>query len=393
MTFSLYPTPVHKKISRAPRSPSTRARARKELPPRRLTRLDRKNTAFISVQCSLAPSEELLTFITAKSISFERKRSTVAHAQNNMSSQSSSPRRKTTTQAKAEEPEKWFNEYPLEGDPNRPAVVITNLLSKSPRLIGWNDEEIEQIALDANPNVGYGEEEELHIGPKREVVNEVAFGLLGIAAKEVAKQLLQREELHEGRTQRQVNNDAEEDTLESVEKAALDAVSELSADSNNEESSTTMRNTELYQLALRSLLWQRDNYLVGRDYADERSALRRKQKQLLQNHQLDTLVDLPFSRMPFDATALGNLQLVRLGSWFIPSPVVHRSLLPIVVGLPSGPLNEPILRATANLIPMSQNNLDNVMKSRILWFLKDERWRSVIKNSTKGYIANTYRDT
>jgi hypothetical protein len=77
----------------------------------------------------------------------------------------STPRRKTTKQEK-DQPEKWYNEYPLEGDPNRPAVVITNLLSKSPRLIGWNDEEIEQIALDANPNAGYGETEELHIGPK-----------------------------------------------------------------------------------------------------------------------------------------------------------------------------------------------------------------------------------
>jgi len=303
------------------------------------------------------------------------------------------PARQKTTIQQQKEPDKWYNEYPLEGDPNRPAVVITNLLSKSPRLIGWNDEEIEQIALDANPNVGYGEEEELHIGPKREVVNEVAFGLLGIAAKEVTKQLLQREELHDG-TQRVAVEDAEEDTLESVEKAALDAVSGLSADgANDTEEQTSMRDTDLYQLALRSLLWQRDNYLVGRNYADERSAQRRKQKQVLDAHQLSASVDLPFSRMPYDATALGNLQLVRLGSWFIPSPTVHRSLLPIVVGLPTGPLNEPILRATANLIPMSQSNLDNVMKSRILWFLKDEHWRSVIKNSTKGYIANTYRDS
>jgi len=283
--------------------------------------------------------------------------------------------------------EKWYNEYPLEGDPNRPAVAMTNLLSKSPRMIGWNDEEIEQIALDANPNVGYGDDEEVHIGPKREVVNKVAFGLLGIAAKEVTKRLLQREELHEGRNQTE-----EEDTIESVERAAIGAaVSGLSADRST--GSTTMRDTELYKLALRSMLWQRDNYLVGRDYADERSAQRRKQKQMLETHQLDVSVALPFSRIPYDATALGNIQLARLGSWFIPSQTVHRALLPIVVGLPNGPLNEPILRATANLIPMSQSNLDNVVKSRILWFLKDEKWRTVIKNSTNGYIAKTYRDS
>ena len=94
--------------------------------------------------------------------------------------------------------------------------------------------------------------------------------------------------------------------------------------------------------------------------------------------------------MPYDATALGNVQLVQLGQWFIPSPVVHHSLLLLVVGLPMGALNEPILRATANLIPLSQNNLNNVMKSTILLFLKDKHWQSVINNSTKGYIANTY---
>ena len=47
-----------------------------------------------------------------------------------------------------------------------------------------------------------------------------------------------------------------------------------------------MRDTELYKVALRSMLWQRDNYLVGGDYADERSAQRRKQKQMLETHQL-----------------------------------------------------------------------------------------------------------
>ena len=46
-----------------------------------------------------------------------------------------------------------------------------------------------------------------------------------------------------------------------------------------------------------------------------------------------------------------------------------------MVGLPMGALNETILRVTANLIPLvSQNNLNNVMKSTILLFLKDEHW-------------------
>ena len=315
-----------------------------------------------------------------------------------MSSPSTTSRQKTATNEKPQGPDKWFNEYPLEGDPNRPAVVITNLLSKSPRLIGWDDEEIERIALDADPTAGYHDEDDIRIGPKREEVDEVAFGLLGIAAKEVTKKLLHLEEQHEG-----VQRDVVETTDENTDGVVVKKVTIDADDSTNDElsekivknaeSESNMRDTELYQLALRSLLWQRDNYLVGRNYADERSAQRRRQKHVLEAHQLSTKVDLPFSRMPYDATALGNVQLVRLGQWFIPSPVVHRSLLPLVVGLPTGALNEPMLRATANLIPLSQNNLNNVMKSTILLLLKDEHWRSVIKNSTKGYIANTYRDS
>ena len=73
---------------------------------------------------------------------------------------------KTVTNEKPQGPDKWFNEYPLEWDPNRLAVVITNLLSKSPRLIGWDDEEIEWIALDADPTAGYHDEEDICIGPK-----------------------------------------------------------------------------------------------------------------------------------------------------------------------------------------------------------------------------------
>ena len=83
-----------------------------------------------------------------------------------MLSPSTTSHQKTATNEKPQEPDKCFNEYPLEGDPNQPAVVITNLLSKSPHLIGWDDEEIERIALDVDPTVGYHDEEEIRIGPK-----------------------------------------------------------------------------------------------------------------------------------------------------------------------------------------------------------------------------------
>ena len=295
----------------------------------------------------------------------------------------------------------WANPYPLEGDPSRPAVIITNLLSKSPRLIGWNDERIEQRALSAYPDADEEETREFHIGPKREVVDEVAFGLLGIAAKEITKQLMNMQTNNKGTRSEEeaiilVQREEEAsldhgNELEGSKKVPADEASIGGVDTTHDV--PTMRDSELYQLALRSLLFQRDNYLVGKDYADQRNAQRRRQQQLHSSVPVQPSLPLPFSRMPYDATALGCMQIGGLLQWFIPSPTVHRALLPIVVGLPTGALNEPILRAVANLIPLAQPYLNNVVKERILWFLKDEYWRGVIKNSTKGYIADTYRDS
>jgi hypothetical protein len=262
-------------------------------------------------------------------------------------------------------------------------------------MIGWNDERIEERALLACPDVDEEAIKDVHLGPKREVVDQLAFGLLGIAAKEVTKQLMHMEEQREGAEREEKEEEASPDR-ELVEgmlkKAAVDSATVGGTDVPQNE--PTMRDSELYKLALRSLLFQRDNYLVGKDYADQRNAQRRRQQLLLDSAlPFPPSLNLPFSRIPYDATALGNLQIGGLLQWFIPSPTVHRALLPIVVGLPTGALNEPILRAVANLIPLAQPNLDNVVKERIIWFLKDEHWRGVIKNSTKGYIANTYRDS
>jgi hypothetical protein len=92
--------------------------------------------------------------------------------------------------------------------------------------------------------------------------------------------------------------------------------------------------------------------------------------------------------MPYDATALGSIQLVHLGSWFIPSPTVKNALLPIVVSLPSGALREPILNATVNAIPLAQPLLDQAVKYSMLQFIKNPDWREVIKNRTRGYIGS-----
>jgi hypothetical protein len=135
-----------------------------------------------------------------------------------------------------------------------------------------------------------------------------------------------------------------------------------------------IRKLPFYDATLQTLQWQRDNYLVGTDYADQRKLER-------------PLRISPIPRMPYDATALGSIQIVNLGSWFIPSPTVKDALLPIVVSLPSGALKEPITNAVANAVPLAQPQLDRVVKNSLKAFMQNPHWRQVIKNRTKGYIG------
>ena len=158
---------------------------------------------------------------------------------------------------------------------------------------------------------------------------------------------------------------------------------------NGEE--TSIRETELYRLALANLQWQRDNYLVGKDYAEQRKTQRNWEQDVPVEETALSRGLFPYN-IPVDATALGNVQLGALGSWFIPSKTVHYSLLPIVLDMPLGSSFVPILKATANLIPLFQGNLDLVLKRQILSILNNQHWRNLIKTSTKGYIANTYVD-
>jgi hypothetical protein len=299
--------------------------------------------------------------------------------------------------------DKWWNEYPLEGDPRRPAVIFTNLMSKSPRLIGWNDERIERRALEAlaeskaknqDTSTTSTPSEISFVGQKEEEeVKEVSFGLLNVVANKVTQHLLNLEVKGEGTTDTadEKNKAGNEEEKGTMAQSGKKVPQPLFGDKNTR---VTMRDTELYKLALRSVEWQRDNYLVGQDYADRRRRERRQDEQDL-SPELKTQLppDFRYRNILYDSTALGNQQLAGLFSWFIPSPVVHQQALGLVLSLPSGPLNEPILKATVNLVPMAQTPLDTVVKNSILWFLKDDHWKDVIKRSAHGYIAQTYRDS
>jgi hypothetical protein len=208
-----------------------------------------------------------------------------------------------------------------------------------------------------------------------------------------------------------------------------------------------VRNLPFYNTTLAAIAWQRDNYLVGTDHANqrqsqrpweqqaaeratrlqhERDEVRRRRRQRMSTtpwelHPIgdddddddndNELLDISHSSdsslfphprwtsttpMPFSATALGSIQLVPLAANFIPSPTVHSLLLPIVLELPrpTGPLHRIIVQAAANAIPLAQPLLDQAVKSSVMMFMENPEWRQVIKNqSTMGMKSSSTSST
>lgn len=157
---------------------------------------------------------------------------------------------------------------------------------------------------------------------------------------------------------------------EKAEEPIQQALDRLPADS------ASVRALPFYDSTLEALRFQRDSYLVGPAYAD------RKEKQRRQR--------LPPSRsipqMPFDATALGHIQLVHVGAWFIPSETIRTALLPIVLSLPSGALKEPIVNTVSTAIPMAQPPLDRAVKNAILDVMDNPHMRQLVKNRTQRVL-------
>lgn len=157
---------------------------------------------------------------------------------------------------------------------------------------------------------------------------------------------------------------------EKVDEPIQQALDRLPADS------ASARNLPFYDSTLGAIKFQRDSYLAGPAYADRRE--RQKSRRFPPPR---------FSpRMPHDATALGHIQLVNVGAWFLPSETVRTALLPVVIALPSGALNEPIVNTVSNAIPLAQPPLDRAVKNAILAVIDDPNMRQVIKNRTQRVL-------
>lgn len=147
-----------------------------------------------------------------------------------------------------------------------------------------------------------------------------------------------------------------------------------------------LRATNLYQEAYKQLQWQRDNYLVGGEYANWR-----KLERLRMSDRVRSVKEFQ-QEIQFDESCLGHQQVARLAADFVPSPTVKQALLPLITPLPMTALYGPTQRALVNVILGQQDNLDQIVKAQLLQFLQNPKNRIAFKNQTSGYISTTYRD-
>jgi hypothetical protein len=161
---------------------------------------------------------------------------------------------------------------------------------------------------------------------------------------------------------------------------------------------TALRQTAVYQTLYQAIQFQRDQYLVGTDYATWQQREREGHEQ---NNKADDddgrrRVMTSTDPLPHDRTALGHVQLAPLAASFIPSDTVRMAALPLVVALPTPTMLYPALVAvTCDLILAQQGLLDQVVRTTLLGALREPSYRMAMKKSTYGYLAATqepYRD-
>lgn len=154
-----------------------------------------------------------------------------------------------------------------------------------------------------------------------------------------------------------------------------------------------IRKTKLFQSSFKLIQWQRDNYLVGTEYASWRKSEREKE------HERSRLIpamrnrNIRVSDLPYDPTALGHIQFSKLAVDFIPSETVYNAVLPLVVGLPMGPIFPIARSAVLSFIPAQQTRLDRIVKSSLLTYLDNPANRAAIKNTTQGFIYRRSGET
>mmetsp|Transcript_25041 Transcript_25041/g.30817 ORF Transcript_25041/g.30817 Transcript_25041/m.30817 type:complete len:356 (-) Transcript_25041:84-1151(-) len=319
----------------------------------------------------------------------------------------------------------------------RPANILHMVVSNSTSFIGWNDDDFRKLLedrrkLEAEWKSKQTEESTDDHGNQRtfQSIDETGFGLHGILNDAVQRYV---DKMMGENWKVDLKTDLKQFEGNTRSKAAAALHEEKKSEQS--ENKFKIREMKLYQNLLSMIKYQRDAYIMGSDHADMRKQQRESLEKRKQN-KYDT-TDGPTnssitpanSSFPFGAMVHHNMQhfntyqqflndkptipqtmtpasgqLNNLLTWFIPSPVMHNSLLPTVLwtialqsrDLPQGgPLTRQIVRATCDLIPLSQHLLDQSMKSSIIWVLRNRERRDHVKGtiaSTSGLTGNMQMD-
>jgi hypothetical protein len=152
-----------------------------------------------------------------------------------------------------------------------------------------------------------------------------------------------------------------------------------------------LRSKWLYKGALQQVQWQRDNYLIGTAYANQRKVQRSheshydSQQTILPNDyekQL-TIYSLLFQQPKFTKTeSYGQRQIADRLASFVPTPTVQSALLPYVTKLPNQLYSDLIQpNFIQHLMYSQQDTLNTTVINQLIRFLQNQQFRNAIKRS------------
>ena len=173
---------------------------------------------------------------------------------------------------------------------------------------------------------------------------------------------------------------------------------------------TINKDSDAYRNIFSMVQWYRDSFIVGSEFADQRSVERRgeeskkkndresdnaKQTFSLPNSFLNVNPSIYATIIPITKfTGYGYPLLHSYAESYIPSKDAVNLLLPSATWLVSrdGPMLPTATSSLAQTIPLAQSSSDWAMKDNVLWVLKDEEWKAYAKSITTVYVDRSYKD-
>ena len=146
-----------------------------------------------------------------------------------------------------------------------------------------------------------------------------------------------------------------------------------------------LRETALFRNAYKLVANQRDQYLVGSEYAEWKRT--KQDSRRLRRGFFDRRRQFRENELPMDPTALGHQQIADLAASFIPSQTMVNAALPLIEPLPGQVLFGPSKEALLGIIASQQTNLDTIMRGQIINVLTNPNIRTSIKKSTQGFLS------